>query len=358
MAKEALGIQGFTTDDARFVGSRFGAVREALFANPYQRVWGGHGEPPLPLYPVTLGGLLRGLVSRGKGYAFLQAARRAVDSQADLRWGPDRKGYRRLLHPNGVCLTGTWQITGQSDYTGYFGQGSRGLVIARYSTCCSETRSGHTRSLALVARLYPTVDAGHPTPLPTAGFITQQDFGGERVNSIQEAVLQNAPDTRSWRRGSGVPGLMVTGLVFLRVDKQPTIRQLYQVAELGKPSGMPTRAPEFMRLSVASARPPTPFAPDVDFRDEILGQIFDRGDPTPKRKLTFRIETSDSGRTRGTPLFERRLISNWREMGTITFDDAVASYNGDFVVHFSHPAWRGDRNDPSTATRKAMTTVG
>jgi hypothetical protein len=27
------------------------------------------------------------------------------------------------------------------------------------------------------------------------------------------------------------------------------------------------------------------------------------------------------------------------------------SYNGDFVIHFSHPTWRDDRNDPATATR-------
>jgi len=33
------------------------------------------------------------------------------------------------------------------------------------------------------------------------------------------------------------------------------------------------------------------------------------------------------------------------------FDNAVASHNGDFVIHFSHPTWRNDRNDPTTATR-------
>jgi hypothetical protein len=35
----------------------------------------------------------------------------------------------------------------------------------------------------------------------------------------------------------------------------------------------------------------------------------------------------------------------------MTFDDAVASYNGDFVLHFAHPTWREDVNDPATATR-------
>jgi hypothetical protein len=27
----------------------------------------------------------------------------------------------------------------------------------------------------------------------------------------------------------------------------------------------------------------------------------------------------------------------------------VVSFNGDHVIHFNHPAWRDDRNDPSTA---------
>src|SRR6185295_3642737 len=111
-------------------------------------------------------------------YFFLQAAQRTVDSQADLRWGPDRSGYRRLLHPNGVCLFGQWQITADTPYTGYFARGRTALLVARYSTCCGETRRGHTRSLALVGKLFPTTDPDHAAPLRTANFITQEDLGG------------------------------------------------------------------------------------------------------------------------------------------------------------------------------------
>jgi hypothetical protein len=35
----------------------------------------------------------------------------------------------------------------------------------------------------------------------------------------------------------------------------------------------------------------------------------------------------------------------------MVFSDAVVSSNGDRVVHFNHPTWRDDRNDPATATR-------
>jgi hypothetical protein len=46
-----------------------------------------------------------------------------------------------------------------------------------------------------------------------------------------------------------------------------------------------------------------------------------------------------------------RTFEGWRPIGRLVFDNAVISYNGDHVIHFSHPIWRTDRNDPSTATR-------
>jgi hypothetical protein len=344
-----FGIEQVTADDTAYAGSRFREVVDAVFENPYQRVWGRVGEPPLPVYPVTLGSVVRGMLRGRNGYPFQQAADRAVASHADLRWGPDRRGYRRLLHPNGVCLIGTWRITEETAYSGYFRRGSDALTIARYSTCCSETRRGHTRSLAMVGKLYPTTDPDHPQALPTANFITQEDIGGADTVYINDAELKNAPDTTAFRRGSGVPILMVTGLVLMRADQQPTIRQLYEIAELGKPADQPTRAPAFMRLLVDPAQPRIP-GDGLDFRDEVMAQIFDRGDPSPKRTLTFRIEVTDAGWTHGTKLRERREFDGWRAIGTLTFSNGVISLNGDRVVHFNHPPWRDDRNDAATAT--------
>jgi hypothetical protein len=105
-----------------------------------------------------------------------------------------------------------------------------------------------------------------------------------------------------------------------------------------------------MRLRVPGTQPRVAGA-DLDFRDEIMAQIFDRGDPVPRRTLMFTIETTDDGTTTGPAFRERRTFRNWRPIGTMTFDNAVVSYNGDFVIHFPHPSWRADRNDPATATR-------
>jgi hypothetical protein len=223
-------------------------------------------------------------------------------------------------------------------------------VVARYSTCCTRTERGQVRSLALVGKLFPTLDPEHGAPLKTANFITQEDIGGASTTFLNDAELRNAPDVTVSRRGSGAPLLLAVAASFNRVDQQPSIRQLYPIAELGKPSGQPTRAPEFMRLMVAPNQPRIP-GETIDFRDEIMAQIFDRGDAAPKRSLDFNIEATDEGQTTGPNFKLRRRFQNWRKIGSLTFNNAVISYNGDCVIHFTHPTWRLDRNDPATATR-------
>jgi hypothetical protein len=345
-----IGSEQFGDEDRSYSGSRFRDVVDALFANPYQKVWGREGEPPLPIQEQTIKSVFGGLLSHGRPPRFERASERTLDSGADLRWGPDRKGFARLLHPNGVCLVGRWQISEDTPYSGYFARGSMALVVARYSSGAGGPLRGRIRSLALVGKLFPTVDPDHPLPLRTANFITQEDIGGARSDSINAAELRNAPDVTVFRRGAAGTLLIKVAAVFRRVDKQATIRQLYPIAELGKPAGEPTRAPEFMRLLVAPGQPVIAGA-ELDVRDEVMAQIFDRGDPAPKRTLTFSIEVTDDGITSGTTFRVRRSFRNWRRIGTLVFDNAVVSYNGDAVIHFTHPTWRQNRNDPATATR-------
>ena len=158
-------------------------------------------------------------------------------------------------------------------------------------------------------------------------------------------------------RGAGVLTPLVTGVVLGKADKEPTIRQLYQIAELGQPRTLPPRTPQFMRFLMAPEQLRIE-GQHLDFRDEIMAQIFDKGDPDPKRTLTFHIEVTGEGSTTGTALRQRRTFRNWRRIGTLIFDNAVISYNGDSVIHFNHPTWRNDRNDPSTATRVDGRKVG
>lgn len=350
MQLKDFGTESMTDEDRSYKGSCFSDVRGAIFANPYQKVWGGKNEPPLPIHEVTLSKALRGLLPFAKKYFFGQAAARTVDSGADLRWGDDGRGFSRIIHANGVCLTGLWEITEETEYSGYFRKGSRALLIARYSTCCTETWRGQVRSLALVGKLFPTTDPDHKEPLRTASFITQEDIGGKYTYYINDAELRNSPDVTALKRAAGVPIRLVTGLLFTIVDKQGAERQLYAIAELGKPADQPTRCPRFMRLPVAAEQPRIE-GRALDFRDEIMEQIYDRGCTKRKRKLVFNIVVSDEGSRHGFGLSQYASIRNWRRIGHMTFDEAVISYNGDCVLHFNHPTWRTDRNDPSTGTR-------
>lgn len=350
-----FGPEGMTIEDHAYAGSRYSEVRDVLFRNAYYRTWGASDARPLPVYGMTLGHTLRGLLRRP--WHFLDASKRTVMSDADLRWGPGRRGFRRILHPNGVCLFGTWEIDtdASSAYSGYFMPGSRGLMVGRYSTSGSKVHRGQTRSLSLVGKIYPTADENHADWLRPANFFTQEDIGGERTRFVNDAIFHNAPNVTPWRRGWGLPAFIVTGVALGLADKSVTVRQLYHIAELGKQDHEETKTPHFLRIRMAPDQRVN-YEDDIDFRDEILSMIYDKGDPTPKRSLIFTIEITDTG-TSKIRLGIRRRFDGWKKIGQMVFREAVASYNGDFVVHFPHPPWRNDPNNPTTLARKRGSAV-
>jgi hypothetical protein len=347
-----FGTQGVTQEDKDYRGSRFSDIKAAIFANPYQKVWGDPNEPPLPYYKTTNRSVYAGSLPGGQPPQFRLASIRALDSAADLRWGEDGQGFRRLVRPNGVCVTGIWEITEENPYSGYFQKGKRGLVVARISAGKTFTLRGIRRSFGIALKLYPTLDENHETLLQTANIFLADDLGGTTASHIIEVELTNAPQVTGFNRGNEIPILLKEGIIFELVDRMGAIRQVYPIAELGKASAEQTNAPEFMRLKASAGH----LAIDEeDVRNEILAHIFDKGNPQPKRTLGFDISVSDRGKRSGFALFprgQRQTITNWQTIGKVSFSNGVASYNGDFVIHFRHPTWRNDRNDPSTAVRK------
>jgi hypothetical protein len=347
--KAIFGEQGLSPEDQAYQGSRFSDVKAAIFANPYQKIWGDAREPALPVYKVTNRSAYAGVLPGGRPPRFKLASIRALDSAADLRWGEDRKGFRRLVRPHGVCVTGEWEITADSPYSGYFKKGSQGLVIARISAGVCMTLGGIRRSYGLVLKLYPTRDENHETPLRPANVILADDLGGTQAPHLAGVELTNAPHVTGWNRGNEIPVLLLEGLIFEIVDRKASVRQVYPIAELGRAADEKLNAPEFMRLK---ASPGLPASEEKDVRNEVLSRIFDPGDPTPRRILSFDIAVSDAGKRKGFGIFQRQTVASWQTIGKVDFSDGVASYNGDFVIHFRHPTWRENRNDPSTAVRQ------
>ncbi|PSR56480.1 hypothetical protein AHMF7605_24780 [Adhaeribacter arboris] len=347
-----FGEQGMTPEDSSYQGSRFREMKAALFANPYQQVWGDPQAPPLPHYVVTNKSVYAGILPGGKPPQFKEASIRSLDSALDLRWGEDGLGFRRLVRPHGVCVTGLWEITEANTYSGYFQKGRQGLVIARITAAETQTLAGLRRSYGVALKLYPTADEDHDQLLKTANVFFSDDLGGTTASHITEVELTNAPHITGLNRGNQIPILIQEGLVFEKVDRTADIRQIYPIAELGKTNNEPTRSPEFMRLKAVAGLPKME---EVDVRDEVLGHIFNKGNPKPQRTLSFEIAVSDTGKKSGFPLLpngQRQTITKWQTIGKIDFNDGVVSYNGDFVIHFQHPTWRDDKNDARTAVRQ------
>jgi hypothetical protein len=148
------GPQEMTTEDRAYRGSRYDDVRKAIYANPYRGGTSGQQPGPLPMFKSTIRNAWRGaLFGENK---FRQASARAVDSRADLRWGTNGKGWRRIIAPNGICALGNWEITAENLYSGYFRKGSKGLTIGRFSSDGNETKRGQRRSIRKPGDAEPT----------------------------------------------------------------------------------------------------------------------------------------------------------------------------------------------------------
>jgi len=342
------GSQEMTAEDRAYRGSRYADVRKAIYANPYRGGTSGQQPGPLPMFKSTIRNAWRGMLF-GEN-KFRQASARAVDSRADLRWGTDGKGWRRIIAPNGICVLGNWEITEDNPYTGYYRKGSRGLTIGRFSSDGNETRRGQRRSISLGMKIYPTMDPEHPTPLIPASVIVQEDLGGMRTDYVNDAELVNAPSVHAYRRGIYFLIMLRAGPIFQQLDKVGDSRQLHEVAELGKPAGDPANCPEHMLLKMTPGQRKIE-GRHLDFREEIYSHIFKPGDAQPTGVMEFDISVSSYGRKSGVQGLSRVTVTDWQRIGKLRFTEAVASYNSDHVVQFHHPGWRDDRNDPSTYVR-------
>ncbi len=275
----------------------------------------------------------------------LKDAGRTLDSTADLL-----PPFRRLLHPNGICLAGEWVIEKDNLYSGLFKAGTHFPLIARISPATDNVapHKGHPISIGLVGKVFPNHNPDRP--VNTANFITQTDIGGiiaARSKMLYAGlVMTNAPDTTAIHRGLGVPAFAALGRVLDQVDVRKLERQLYPLAEANK-SGEPTRTPAYMKLTLNSSLETSGPGRGQDIRLEIWEQLQRRA------PLLYDITLSDEGHTEG-PDFLRKAIVKWdtTPVGKLVFTEAILSEPCDDQIHFRHPPWREDVNDPASSVRK------
>ncbi|MBF0363910.1 MAG: hypothetical protein HQK49_23020 [Oligoflexia bacterium] len=294
-------------EDSSYKGSSVYDVWNIVTERPYDE---------LPNHTVTFGSFFSWGTNRLR-----DAANRTINSQEDIL-----PPFKKLLHPNGICLLGKWKIDADNEYTGYFKSGSEGIIIARASVALSETTKGNYRGFGLAGKIFPVYDDSSKEVVKTANFFTVDDLTGTLADHYTDATQTNEPSV-TFRLGSiGLaPVAAAAATALSSVDLNPGIRQLYEISELGLTIDelKDAKTPIWMKIEAADN---TIAVNELDFRDELREQIRLYGE------VNFKISVAKK-----VSYFGQK---NWKTIGRINFYQAVASEGCDTRLHFHHPKFR------------------
>jgi hypothetical protein len=244
-------------------------------------------------------------------------ANRTLKDHADII-----KPFDKLAHPNGVCFKGIWNIHASSKYSGYFKKNTKGLIIVRASTAMSNTRQDEIRSFGFAGKLFPTMNPSHVSKENTANFFLIDDLGGTRAKHYTDVELTNEPSiSKNSEVFKNLMYVLQLASAFSKADKNPKIRQVYEISQLGEVNKNMVITPKWMK--VAAQKGQTVDA--KDFRDEL--RIANNG------KLIFSISVASE---------KINNKKNWKDIGTITLDTSVISTSCDHRLHFHHPEWKSN----------------
>jgi hypothetical protein len=300
--------------------SRGGAAHQHL-GSTFTEVWSQVTSDPyvvLPFTKVTLRSFFRGL-----RYRLLEAGRRTLAAHDDLL-----PHFDKLIRPNGICLSGTWEIQRATHYSGLFATRAKGLVIARASVALTETKSGHRRSFGMAGKVYPTLDARER--VTTANFFAIDDNGGTPTRHFQDAAMTNEP-TFSVNASSlaHAPVLAAIAIAQRLSDSNTGTRQLYPLAAAGVSDPSKISSPRWLKIRGK----PGPRIASEDFRDELRLAV-------QRQPIEMEISVRD------------QASSPWQVIGTIEFDQCVASESCDHCLHFAHPPWKKDPTGKDDGSRR------
>jgi len=248
----------------------------------------------------------------------LDDAKRTIKNHNDLL-----EPFDKLAHPNGICLKGIWSIDKQNIYSGYFKKGSKALMVARASTAMSDTKSGEIRAFGLAGKLFPTLDEKENIKAHTANFFLIDDLGGTDAPNYRDVELTNEPSiTTTSAVIKNILYAIKVAKAFGDADKNPNIRQLYEISHLGEKSKN-IITPKWMMIKARD----NSNIDAIDFRDELK--------IATSKELVFDIFVSSKS-------IDGK--KDWQNIGAMKFKNSVVSNTCDHRLHFHHPKFRDDLN--------------
>ncbi|MBC7531073.1 MAG: hypothetical protein H7318_05795 [Oligoflexus sp.] len=293
---------------AEYQGSRFQDVWQAAQENPYSF---------LPEEKVTLGSFYHFLSDK-----LQKASERTLSNHEDVL-----PYFRKLLHPNAICLAGSWNITEATPYSGYFKQDSKGLIILRASAALSEIHAGEKRAFGIAGKIFPTVNPSDAASLKTANFFVIDNLGGTYAESFLDSPMTN--DITNVAFGpeaiTKIPLLAAAVKAFGFAEKMIgnvlTVRQLYEIGELGEAPGTEISVPRYIKIQgQEGARSGL-----SDFRDDLRLE-------NNNGALRFDISVAADG--------QLGKEKPWTKIGFIELTADSLAEGCDHRVHFHHPVWR------------------
>lgn len=264
----------------------------------------------LPYYQVSFASLL----AWGKN-KIDQAAERTLNDRSDIL-----DQFTKLAHPNGICFKGKWEINQANIYSGLFREGTRADIIVRASTALSETKRGDYRAFGFAGKVFSSSEQ-------TANFFLIDDLGGTLADHYTDVELTNEPKVST--TNAVIKNLLYAlklASSFSDADRNPGIRQLYELSEAGETNGK-IITPKWMKVKANVEQTIN----EDDFRDELRIDNYSGA-------LIFDLYVANQENT------DADNEKNWQKIGKITLEASVVSNSCDHRLHFHHPKWRDDLN--------------
>lgn len=247
----------------------------------------------------------------GKGKHLKEDAQRTINDHSDYF-----PRIEKLLHPNGVCVVGSWQMTEANPYSGLFKNGSKALFVGRVSVAMEKTSSKSDRGFGFAGKLFPTNSPDER--VNTINFFSVDILMGENTPHFLGTAVTNEPESGFKLRLIAL-GLKITKALKL-ADKNPMFRPVTPIAKVGEKTGN-IKSPKWMRMSAEDG---TILNDEKDFRNEVVKALADN------KILKLKVEVSETTK-------DRHATTGWNKVGVIKIDRAMVSYGCDRRLHFNHP---------------------